>query len=154
MRKAVQQQLLDMVLKWILVWALVGLGLGIIQLLRTGAVSWIPALSLGAAAGGLCIGGVYAALMVMTEDWRDSLADTPGILAQVGPQVLCGAGAGLIPGFLAGGAGGALFFGGLGACTAAAFNWKGVSEGMRPRVTGRKAGNAKGPINAKGTTKR
>jgi hypothetical protein len=144
MRKARRQQLQDMVLQWVIVWALLGLSLGIAQLMRTGAVSWIPALGFGAAAGGLCIGVLYTGLMVLTENWRDSLADTPGVLPQAGVQVLCGAGAGLIPGLVAGGISGGLFFGAIGACTAVAFNWKSVQEGFRHRVTGRKLSKVKG----------
>jgi hypothetical protein len=144
MRKAQRQQLQDMVLQWVIVWALIGLSLGIVQLMRTGAVSWIPALGLGAAAGGLCIGVLYAGLMVATENWRDSLADTPGVLAQAGTQMLCGAAAGLIPGSVAGGISGGLFFGAIAACTAALFNWKSVQEGLRARPSGRKPAKVKG----------
>src|SRR5215212_6852892 len=87
MRKAERQQVQDMVLQWILLWAVLGLVLGIVQLLRTGAVSWIFSLTLGAGAGGLGTGILYAGLMLLTENWRDSLADTPGLPAQVGPQI-------------------------------------------------------------------
>ena len=148
MRKAAQQQLQDMVLQWILLWAVLGLALGIVQLLRTGAVSWIFSLGLGAAAGGLGTGILYAGLMLLTDSWRDSLADTPGLPAQVGPQVVCGAGAGIVPGLLVGGLSGALFFGGLGALSAAVVNWRSVREGLRPRVPPRK------PVTAKGSMKR
>ena len=68
--------------------------------------------------------------MALTTEWRDSLEDTPGLLAQAGPQVMCGAGAGLVAGLLAGGMGGAFFFGTLGACTAVGFYWKSVREGL------------------------
>lgn len=142
MRKA-HRQLQDIVLLWTVAWAVVGLGLGIVQLLRTGQVSWIPALGLGAAAGGLGIGILYAGLMVLTEDWRDSLADTPGLLAQLGPQVLCGVGAGLIPGLLVGGFSGALFFAALAGCSAAAFNWKSVRESMLAHASRVKLSKAK-----------
>jgi hypothetical protein len=148
MRKAERQQLQDMVLQWVLLWAVIGLALGILQLLRTGAVSWIFSLTLGGGAGGLGTGILYAGLMLLTENWRDSLADTPGLPAQVGPQVACGVGAGILPGLLVGGLSGALFFGGLGALTSAVLNWRSVREGMRPRVAARK------PISAKGPTKR
>ena len=84
-------------------------GAGYCQLLRTGHVSWIPSLGLAAAAGGLGMGILYTALMLVTEDWRDSLADTPGMTAQLGPPVLCGTGAGLVAGLLAGGFSGAAF---------------------------------------------
>jgi hypothetical protein len=142
MRKA-HRQLQDTVLLWTIAWAVVGLGLGIAQMLRTGQISWIPGLGLGAAAAGLGIGILYAGLMVLTEDWRDSLADTPGILAQLGPQVLCGAGAGLIPGLLVGGISGAFFFATLGACSAAIFNWKAARESMLARMARGKLSRAK-----------
>jgi hypothetical protein len=38
--------------------------------------------------------------------------------------VMCGAAAGLVAGVLAGGLGGSVFFAFLGACTAAALNWR------------------------------
>jgi hypothetical protein len=139
MRKSVQRQLQDMVLLWPVTWAAVGLVLGVLQLLRTGQVSWIFALGLGAAAAGLGVGILYTGLMVVTNDWRDSLADTPGLLAQLGPQVLCGAGAGLAGGLLAGGLEGALFFGVVGACCAAAFNWKSVKESIAARARSKQA---------------
>jgi len=142
MRKALQQ-LQDMVLLWTVSWAAVGLVLGVAQLLRTGQISWIPGLGLGGAAAGLGIGILYAGLMVLTEDWRDSLADTPGVLAQLGPQVVCGAGAGLIAGLLVGGISGALFFATLGACSAAAFNWKTARESMLARAARGKLSKAK-----------
>jgi hypothetical protein len=142
MRKA-HRQLQDMVLLWTVAWAVIGLALGIAQLLRTGQISWIPGLGLGGAAGGLGIGILYAGLMVLTEDWRDSLADTPGIVAQLGPQVLCGAGAGLIPGLLVGGISGALFFATLGACSAAVFNWRAAQEAMLARAARSKLRKAK-----------
>jgi hypothetical protein len=142
MRKA-YRQLQDMVLLWAVAWAVVGLVLGVAQLLRTGEISWIPALGLGAAAAGLGIGILYAGLMVLTEDWRDSLADTPGVVAQLGPHVLCGAGAGLVPGLLVGGISGALFFATLGACSAAAFNWRAARESMLARASRGKLSKAK-----------
>ena len=146
MRKAERQRLQDMVLQWSLLWAVIGLVMGIVQLFRTGAVSWIPSLGLGAAAGGLGTGIVYAGLMLVTENWRDSLADTPGLPAQLGPQLLCGVGAGILPGLLVGGVSGALFFGGLGAVTAALINWRSVRESLRPRTPARKPLNAKRPM--------
>ena len=148
MRKAERQQLQDMVLQWILLWAVLGLALGILQLLRTGAVSWIFSLTLGGGAGGLGTGILYAGLMLLTENWRDSLADTPGLPAQVGPQVACGVAAGILPGLLVGGLSGALFFGAVGALTSVVVNWRSVREGLRPRVAARK------PVNAKGSMKR
>jgi hypothetical protein len=137
MRKSAIQQLQNSVMLWTVSWAMVGLALGIVQLLRTGEVSWIPGLGLGAAAAGLGMGILYTGLFVMTANWRDSLADTPGVAAHLGPPVLCGLGAGLIAGFLVGGFGGAGFFAALGALTAAAFNWKSAREGLRSRAAAR-----------------
>jgi MFS family permease len=138
MKKKELQQLQDTVLLWAVTWAAIGLAFGIAQLLRTGQVSWIPSLGLGAAAAGLGMGILYALLMVLTEDWRDSLADTPGLAAQLAPQVLCGAGAGVLGGLLAGGFSGALFFGALGAITSTIFNWRRVKEDLRDRAARRK----------------
>jgi MFS family permease len=139
MRKKELQRLQDTVLLWTITWAVIGLALGIVQLLRTGKVSWIPSLGLGAAAAGLGMGIFYAVLMVLTDNWRDSLADTPGLAAQLGPPVLCGAGAGVVGGLVAGGLSGAAFFGVLGAATAAIFNWKAAREEvLRARAARRK----------------
>jgi hypothetical protein len=143
MRKSVQRQLQDMVLLWAVTWAAVGLALGIVQLLRTGELYWIPALGLGAAAAGLGIGVVYTGLMLVTSDWRDSLADNPALLAQLGPPVLCGAGAGLAGGLLAGGLDGALFFGAVAACWAAVFNWRSVRDSIAARAARSKLTKAK-----------
>jgi hypothetical protein len=74
--------------------------------------------------------------MILTEGWRDSFADTPGLAAQLAPQVLCGAGAGIMGGLLAGGYSGALFFGALGAITATIFNWKQVKDDLRDLAPG------------------
>jgi hypothetical protein len=61
--------------------------------------------------------------MVVTEEWRNGLeGDT--LTVSLGPQVLCGAVAGIVAGLLAGGFGGAAFFALLGACMAAALNWR------------------------------
>jgi hypothetical protein len=139
------RQIQNITLSWTVAWAIGGLAFGIIQLLRTGQVSWIPALGLGATAAGLGVGILYACLMLVTEDWRDSLADTPGVMAQVAPQVLCGVGAGLAAGLLAGGFSGALFFAGLGAASAAAFNWKSVRDSLPSRAArGKTVSKAKG----------
>jgi MFS family permease len=138
MKKKDLQHLQDTVLLWTVTWAAIGLAFGIAQLLRTGQVSWIPSLGLGAAAAGFGMGILYALLMVMTAGWRDSLADTPGLAAQLAPQVLCGAGAGVMGGLLAGGFSGALFFGALGAITATIFNWKWVKDDIRERAARRK----------------
>jgi len=145
MKKKELQQLQDTVLLWAVAWGVIGLALGIVQVLRTGQVSWIPSLGLAAAAAGLGMGILYAVLMILTDGWRDSLADTPGLPAQLGPQVVCGAGAGVIGGLLAGGFGGALFFGGLGAVTAAVFNWKSVQQEIRARAAARRK-----PLKSKG----
>lgn len=120
-------QVLQVALRWVVAWAAVGMVLGVVQMLRKMEIFWIPALLVGAAAAGLGIGLLYACLMVVTEDWRDSLADTPGLMAQLGPQALCGASAGLVAGLLAGGIGGALFFGALGGCSAVALSWRDIA---------------------------
>jgi hypothetical protein len=146
MRKKELQKLQDTVLLWTITWAVVGLSLGIVQLLRTGKVSWIPSLGLAAAAAGLGMGILYAGLMIVTENWRDSLADTPGLAAQLGPQVLCGVGAGVFAGLLVGGFGGAFFFAALGGLTAAIFNWKSASEALRTLAARRKTGKAKAAL--------
>jgi hypothetical protein len=138
MKKKELQRLQDSVLLWTVTWAAIGLAFGIAQLLRTGQVSWIPSLGLGAAAAGFGMGILYALLMILTEGWRDSFADTPGLAAQLAPQVLCGAGAGIMGGLLAGGYSGALFFGALGAITATIFNWKQVKDDLRDRAARRK----------------
>src|SRR3954451_16302046 len=103
MRKSKLRQLQDTILLWTIAWAVLGLVLGIAQLFRTGQVSWIPSLGLAAAAGGLGMGILFIALILVTEKLRGSLADTPAMAAQLGPQVLCGAGAGLVAGLLVGG---------------------------------------------------
>ncbi len=146
MRKSKLLQLQGTILQWTIAWAVIGLVLGIAQLLRTGHVSWIPSLGLAAAAGGLGMGILYTALMLVTEDWRDSLADTPGMTAQLGPQVLCGTGAGLVAGLLAGGFSGAAFFIPLGAVTAAIFNWKTAQEALRERAAARRKAMSKGKV--------
>ncbi len=149
MRKSKLRQLQDTILLWTITWAVTGLVLGIAQVLRTGQVSWIPSLSLAAAAGGLGMGILYTALMLLTEDWRDSLADTPGMAAQLGPLVLCGAGAGVVAGLLVGGFSGAAFFTPLGAVTAAAFNWKSAKEALRERAAARRKAISKGKVPVK-----
>jgi hypothetical protein len=124
-------------LQWAATWAALGLVLGTLLMIGkapafgdSGAHSdnilaytfWIPTLGGGAAGAGLGIGLVYAALMALTTDWRDSLeGDTA--MVRFGPDVLCGTIAGLIPGFLVGGLSGGAFFAGLGAATGAAFKW-------------------------------
>lgn len=129
------QQIMRSAVQWTISWGVAGVVLGIPLMLgkviaKTGAmpddgvsfyIFWVPALGLGAAAGGLGIGVLYAALMMGTEEWRlQHEQDTPGPKGWLLPPVICGAASGLIPGLLVGGIGGALFFALLAACTAAA----------------------------------
>jgi hypothetical protein len=122
-------------LRWAAAWAAVGLLIGVLfvsgktllagpgaEVNILGYVLWAPVLAGAAAAAGLGIGLIFAGLMAVTADWRDSLVGD-GIMIRLGPDVLCGAGAGLVPGFLVGGLGSALFFAFVGGCFAAAFNW-------------------------------
>jgi hypothetical protein len=121
-------------LQWTAAWAVTGLAVGILLMLvkvlpfaeasrRPDDEFWLPIMALAGAAGGLGVGLLYACLMAVTEEWRNSLeGDTLSV--RLGPQVACGAVAGLVDGLVAGGFGGALFFAGLGACTAAALNWR------------------------------
>jgi hypothetical protein len=69
--------------------------------------------------------------------------------AQLGPQVLCGAGAGLVAGLLVGGFSGAAFFAPLGALTAAIFNWKSAQEALRERAAARRKSLSKGKVTIK-----
>jgi hypothetical protein len=123
--------------RWAGAWAVAGLVLGVLLMLgkalpfaesgsRPDSVSgyffWIPAVGAGAAAAGLGIGLLFAFLMALTTDWRDSL-EGDGLVERLGPDVLCGTIAGLIPGLMIGGIGGALFFAILGGCSAAGMNW-------------------------------
>ena len=132
------QQILRVALGWARAWAVAGTLLGILLMLGKalpfteagstpdsflGQWFWVVALGLGAAAAGLGIGILYAGLLIVTEEWRESVEETPGVLAQWGPQVLCGALAGLVPGLLVGGFTGALFFASLAACSAAGLQW-------------------------------
>lgn len=124
--------------RWAIVWAFAGVVLG--ALLMVGKtlsfngspakatsiwdnVFLVPALGLGGAGGGFGIGILFSLLMAVTEDWRASVEETPGIVGRVGAQTACGAVAGIAAGFLAGGLAGALFFGLLGAFSAAALTW-------------------------------
>jgi hypothetical protein len=91
-----------------------------------GYIFWVPALGGGAAAAGLGIGLIFTGLMALTTEWRESLEDTPGMMARLGPDVLCGAVAGLIAGLLVGGSTGAFFFATLGVCSAAIMKWRSV----------------------------
>jgi hypothetical protein len=130
-------QVVRVALVWAAAWGVVGLVVGILLMLGRAAlfaesgargsssiltyVFWIPTVGAGAAAAGLGIGLVFACLMGLTSDWRDSLEGND-LMVTLGPDVLCGAAAGLIPGFLVGGLAGALFFAALGAASAAAMN--------------------------------
>jgi hypothetical protein len=123
-------------LQWVSAWAVAGLATGIVLMLlkampftesgakpEEGFALWIPAMALAGAAAGLGVGLLYAGLMLVTEEWRNSLeGDT--LTVRLGPQVLCGSIAGLVAGLIAGGFGGAAFFAALGALTAAAMNWR------------------------------
>jgi hypothetical protein len=124
-------------LQWVSAWAVAGLATGILLMLLKalpfaesgikptdgGFALWIPGMALAGAAAGLGVGLLYAGLMIVTEEWRNGLeGDT--LTIRLGPQVMCGAAAGLVAGVLAGGLGGSVFFAFLGACTAAALNWR------------------------------
>jgi hypothetical protein len=126
-------QVFQVALRWTAAWAVVGLVLGILLMLGKappfaesgtkpdsifGYIFWVPALGGGAAAAGLGIGLLFAGLMTLITEWRESLEDTPGAMAKLGPEVACGAVAGLIAGLLVGGFTGALFFGTMGAGSA------------------------------------
>ena len=123
-------QVFRVALRWTAAWAAVGLVLGILLMLGKappfaesgakpdsvfGYIFWVPALGGGAAAAGLGIGLLFAGLMALTAEFRESLEDTPGAMAKLGPDLACGALAGLMAGLLVGGLTGALFFGTLGA---------------------------------------
>jgi hypothetical protein len=132
------QRLTRSAMQWTIGWGIAGVVLGVPAMLgkiiaKTGALPddslafygfWIPALGLGGAAGGLGIGFLYAALMMGTEEWRLQYEqDTRGVKGWLLPPVVCGAAAGLIPGLLVGGIGGALFFALLAGATAATLTW-------------------------------
>jgi len=134
-------QVFRVALLWAAAWAAVGLVLGILLMLGKappfaesgakpdsilGYIFWVPALGGGAAAAGLGIGLIFTGLMALTTEWRESLEDTPGMMARLGPDVLCGAVAGLIAGLLVGGSTGAFFFATLGVCSAAIMKWRSV----------------------------
>jgi hypothetical protein len=126
-------------LKWCAAWAVIGCILGLLLMLgkaeplaESGAkpssvlayVFWVPALTGGAAAAGLAIGLIFAGLMAITTDWRDSFEDIPGTAARLGPDTVCGGAAGLIPGLLVGGLSAGLFFAVLGAISAGLMKWR------------------------------
>lgn len=119
-------------LKWSGVWAVIGCIVGLLLMVGKAApfaasggksssvftyVFSVPALTAGAAAAGLAIGLIFAGLMAVTTEWRESLEDTPGMTARLGPDALCGAVAGFVPGLLVGGISGGLFFASLGAAS-------------------------------------
>jgi len=126
-------------LRWCAAWAVIGCMLGLLLMLgkaeplaESGAkpssifayVFWVPALAGGAAAAGLAIGLIFAGLLAITTDWRDSFEDTPGMAARLGPDTVCGAVAGLIPGLLVGGLSAGLFFSVLSAISAGLMKWR------------------------------
>jgi hypothetical protein len=128
-------------LHWAAAWGAIGLVLGTLLMGgkapafgESGARSdsilayafWIPTLGGGAAGAGLGIGLVYAGLMRLTTDWRDSI-EGEGTMVWLGPELLCGALAGLLPGLLVGGPMGALFFATLGASFAGVVKWRSMS---------------------------
>jgi hypothetical protein len=128
-------------LYWAAAWGVVGLILGTLLMIgkappfaESGSHSdnmlayafWIPTLGGGAAGAGLGIGLVYACLMQLTTDWRDSL-EGEGAMVWLAPELLCGALAGLVPGLLVGGLTGALFFASLAAVSAGIMKWRSMS---------------------------
>jgi hypothetical protein len=120
-------------LRWSVAWAIVGLVVSVSWLVRTtyfteaagldGGIAYsVPAMIGAAAAAGLALGLIYTGLLAVSADWRDSL-EGDDWKTRLGPYVLCGAAAGLIPGFLVGGFTGAVFFAVLAGCTAVALTW-------------------------------
>ena len=120
-------------LRWAVAWAIVGLVVSVFSLLRTiyfaessgldGGIAYsVPVMIGAAAAAGLALGLIYTGLLAVSADWRDSL-EGDDWKTRLGPYVLCGAAAGLIPGFLVGGFTGALFFAVLAGSTALALTW-------------------------------
>ena len=121
-------------LRWSVAWAIVGLVVSVSWLVRTsyfteasaaldGGIAYSVPVMIGAAAtAGLALGLIYTGLLSVSADWRDSLEGDDWKTRLV-PYGLCGAAAGLIPGFLVGGFTGALFFAVLAGCTALALTW-------------------------------
>jgi hypothetical protein len=122
-------------LRWAVAWAIVGLVVSVFSLtlnafyftevsatLEAGIAYSVPATIGAGAAAGLALGLIYTGLLAVSADWRDSL-EGDDWKTRLGPYVLCGAAAGLIPGFLVGGSPGALFFAVLAGCTALALTW-------------------------------
>jgi hypothetical protein len=147
MRRKPLPDFVQVAIQWTIAWALGGAVLGVLLMLGSALPfvhSWkssilghwlgIPVLGAGAAAAGLGVGFLYAFLMVLTADLREAY-DAPGLWGTARPYVFCGGAAGLIPGLLVGGVGGALFFAVLGAGTAAALNWGSIrSEADQKRA--------------------
>jgi hypothetical protein len=134
-------------LRWAVTWAIGGLVVGVLSLVRQalpfiepsaradgGIAFWVPVMIGAAAAGGLGIGLIYSGLVVISTDWRDSLQGDDW-KTRLGPYMLCGAVAGLIPGFLVGGFTGALFFAVLGGCTAGALTWLDIRKELNAART-------------------
>lgn len=130
---------LKLAIRWAVAWAVIGVVLGVMFMLGKAPpfgqaataprsdnilayAFWIPMLGGAAAAAGLGVGIIFAVLMIVTTDWRDSL-EGDGLMIRLGPDMLCGAAAGMIAGLLVGGITGALFFATLGAFSAAGMNW-------------------------------
>jgi hypothetical protein len=122
-------------LRWAVAWAIVGLVVSVSSLLwktfyfteasaglDDGIAYSVPAMIAAAGVAGLALGLIYTGLLAVSADWRDSLEGNDW-KTRLGPYVLCGAAAGLIPGFLVGGLAGALFFAVLAGCTALALTW-------------------------------
>jgi hypothetical protein len=120
-------------LRWAVAWAIVGLVVSVFSLLHRiyfaesagldGGIAYsVPVMIGAAAAAGLALGLIYTGLLSVSADWRDSL-EGDDWKTRLGPYVLCGAAAGLIPGFLVGGLTGALFFAVLAGSTALALTW-------------------------------
>jgi hypothetical protein len=121
-------------LRWAVAWAIVALVVSVFSLLRKiyfaessdsvdGGIAYsVPVMIGAAAAAGLALGLIYTGLLAVSADWRDSL-EGDDWKTRLGPYVLCGAAAGLIPGFLVGGFTGAVFFAVLAGCTAVALTW-------------------------------
>jgi MFS family permease len=127
-------------LRWAVAWAIVGLVVSVLSLLRNiyfaessgldGGIAYsVPAMIAAAAVAGLVLGLIYTGFLALTADWRDSLEGDDWKTRLI-PYALCGAAAGLIPGFLVGGFTGALFFAVLGGCTALALRWIEVRIGV------------------------
>jgi hypothetical protein len=128
-------------LRWAVAWAIVGLVVSVSALLHRyyltetsagldGGIAYSVPVTIGAAAvAGLALGLIYTGLLAVSADWRDSLEGDDWKTRLI-PFGLCGATAGLIPGFLVGGFTGALFFAVLAGCTALALTWIEIRRGL------------------------